>query len=173
MTASQKYRLMTILILAGSAWILISEVWDRWDASYTAWVTFREKSAKVLTPEETVEKREVLLTKIQTVQALMKRSTVGADQSEAGLIQLIGEAAKKENLAVESVTPVQSENGESLTVNLDLRGRFHNVARFINAVERAPIAVKIAQVELQRETSRALHVKVTANITFPALGGLK
>jgi Tfp pilus assembly protein PilO len=161
------------MVLLGSTYILLTEVWDRWYEAIHDVSAFYEKSSKVLTPEATESRRQSLQSELVALRSSLKVSTQGYDQSEAGLVELIGQSGKAEGLRIETLTPTKLESGSGVALTVELLGSFHRIAAFLNHLENSPLGVKVETLEIIREKGRVLHVKMTLKATFISLSALK
>jgi hypothetical protein len=173
MTPVQKYRVYIFIVLTGSLYILLTECWERWGNAYKDWTALSEKSSKIISPEEASKKKRELHSEVVALHASLLRNSKGLDQSESGLVEFVGESAKKEVIRIETLTPAKLEGGGALSVSLDILGSFHRIAAFLNTLENSPIAMKLEKLEITRGTGRILHVKMALKATFLKLSEKK
>ena len=173
MNPVQKYRLYIVIVVLGCLYILLTEGWDRWEKVIQEWRSLNEKTSTILTPEEISGRKLELHSELATLRASLIRNSQGCEQSEAGLVELIGETAKKEVVGIEALTPAKQEEGNGLTVALEIRGSFHGIAAFLNNLENSPIPLKLERLEMSHDTGRFLYVKMALKATFLRFGGRK
>ncbi len=173
MTQVQKYRAYILLVLACSIYILSTEGWDRWCKVSQDWNSLGEKTSKVLSPEESEKRKLELRSELTTLRASLKVSSSGYDQSEAGLVELIGESATKQQIRIEALTPTKLEGGGGVALTIELLGSYHRIGSFLNNLENSPIALRLEKLEISREKVRILYAKMTLKATFARLSEQK
>jgi hypothetical protein len=170
MTPVQKYRLYTVFVLIGSFYILLTEAWDRWSNTLQEATSLSEKTLRVMSPEEAARRKLELQSELVTLRSLVIKCSQGFDQSEAGLVELVGESAKKDGVKIEALTPTKLEEGGGITLSIELLGSFHRIGGFLNNLENAPVPLKLQRLEVGRDTGKILHVKMTLKAAFLRLG---
>ena len=173
MTPVQKYRVYTLIVLLGSAYVLFTEGWDRWASVVQEVNSLGEKNSRIMTPEEIARHKLELYSELVSLRASLSRSSQGFDQGEAGLVELVGESARKSGVKVEALTPTKPEGEAGLAVTIELLGSFHRIASFLNTIENSPLVIRLDRLEFERDTRRLLRVKMAMKATFLRTNGQK
>jgi len=173
MTQLQKYRAYTLIVLLGTGYLLFTEGWDRWTSLAQEVIALGQKSSRIMTPEELAEHKLELHSELASLRTSLSRSSQGFDQSEAGLVELVGESARRSDVRVEALTPTKPEGGGGLVMTIELSGSFHRIAAFLNTIESAPLPVRLDRLELERDTRTMLRVKMAMKATFLRTNGQK
>ena len=166
MTQPQKYYLYVLSILMASVYILLTESWDRWSSVYQQYTALSEETSKIMNPEEASKRKLELSTELSTLRASLVSSSGGFDQSEAGLVELVGESAKRESIRIADVIPTELEGGAGVLLQIQLLGTYHRIVAFLNHLENSPIAVRLDKLEISRQSERVLHAKMALRATF-------
>ena len=171
MTTVQKYRVYVLCVLIGSLYILLSEGWERWGGVLQQMTSLSQMSSKVMTPDEVLKRTLALHAELASLRTSVLQKSRGFDQSEAGLVELVGASAKKQQVKIETLTPSKSETGGGLMLSAELLGSFHRIAGFLNTLENSPVQVKIERLELTRDSRKALRAKLSLRATFLRTNG--
>lgn len=157
---------MTIAVLILGVYLCMTEVTERWTNVWGEYTSLEEKRASILSPESALAKRRALQEEIVSLRSMLQNASGRVEQGESGTIESITEGARRSGVLLEALTPGGPADGNSIIFNAEARGAFHGIGKFINAIEKSPIAMRVERIDLSRETGRVLKARLTVKATI-------
>jgi Tfp pilus assembly protein PilO len=156
MTERRKYQLMILGTALLFAYVLLTEVADRWKNTYVLFTSYQEKKQAVLNPEKLAEKKMNLLSRKRELGSLLTGGGRSFDQSETGVFEYVNANAKETGIRFESLIPIPSERAgqiKEIGFKINCAANYHQIGRFINAAETGAMLVRINKIALSSQSS--------------------
>ncbi len=166
MTGKRKYHVYALGVLAIFAYLVLTEIADRWSTAWTEYSHLETKKNSMRDPESVVSYKRELQAEITQIRASYNALSGQLDQSETGVIDWVDQSAKLARVRVESLTPHKSQDSSTIAFTLDVVGEFHRIGQFVNHLEGGPIAMKVVKIDLSRDTRASLRAKLEIHATL-------
>ncbi len=113
--------------------------------------------------------------KLETQLSLQEQNLSNAEQSilvrnMSAYLRLLQKSAKENNIQLQTVRPGDDKDNEFLIIQVQAKGPFHNLARFINSLERSHILAWVEAFEIKHEKKNYKAVIAVINFGFQKTG---
>ncbi len=171
MKAKKKYELSILGILFLFAYILATEVLERYTSTFDLYKELSLKESQLLSPEELSQKKADLQMQRAALARQLNAGSRSFDRNQLGIVRFLNESAEAERLQFRTLTPLQdvvagqiSETG----FNVEFSATYHTIGKFINKLERGPLPIEIRKLvlEAQKPGSTVLKASLEAKARF-------
>jgi hypothetical protein len=143
------------LLIAGIGfafvYILSTEVFDRWSATLGKYQEVLRRENTAVAPESLAVHRRILKARSASLHDQLNKATGAYSRTLAGFLSLASEAARKQNVKLKEIVPVQREGGGKdgdLRFKVACSSEYHQIGLLINALENSPLDIHITRVEM-------------------------
>jgi len=166
MTPANKFHLHALLVLLGTIYLTCTEVFDTWSKLFDDYRAMGEKNLRLIDPEDAVSRKGGLQSEIAALKAGIRASSGAYDQSESGLVAILGDAATASGIRIETLRPGKTANASGIPLILRASGSYHRIGVFVSRLESAPIAIKLEGLDISRTARPELLAKMDLEATF-------
>jgi Tfp pilus assembly protein PilO len=155
MTTKKKYQLIIISTLCLFVYLLSTEIIDRWQHSVVLYGELRSKNA--ITPEaETLVQEKMTL---ETRCTVLKEQSVQKNSEKIDqfvFLKSLHTTAKACGVRIQALSPSEIQSKDTvaaLSLKIETLSRYHDLGRFVNALETGAIPLDVTKLEMISEPS--------------------
>lgn len=155
--------MLLVLISAAFIYVLSTEVAGRWEETFGLYDQVREKKKEMLNPDELKAKKSSLIDQNERLSSVLTKGVRTYNQNENGVFEYLNSNAKSNSVVFESLIPKESVNSaqsREFAFKVDFQASYHQLGRFVNAIETGSVPVNIVKMEIVTDPSKPskLHV---------------
>ncbi len=172
MTKKRQYQILIAATLVVFAYLLGTEVVDRWTTSVQLYGDLAKKQQALIDPADLATKK---LAHVERKQALTKQLAARAqvfDQTQSGLMKFLNAQARSNGFRFESLVPKELRTSSRLkesSLTIDFQASYCQVGAFVNALEAGPFPIEIDRADLvvKEPGSSVLQVRLEGRVALP------
>ena len=145
------YLILTGLFCFVFAYLIFTEVYDRYSATFGLYEDVGARKATVRDPALLKHKLKLLTAERDSLSKRILSARRGYQQNEIGVIQCVTDNARKDRVVVKGISPgkgVSLGQLKEFDFSLALSARFSQVGLLINGLENETIPFEVSSVEM-------------------------
>jgi Tfp pilus assembly protein PilO len=177
MTKKRQYQILIAATLIVFAYLLGTEVIERWKTSVELYGDLAKKQQATIDPAELVARKMALTERKQTLTKQIAARSQVFDQTQSGLMKFLNAQARSNGFRFESLVPKELRTSGRLkesSLVIDFQSTFQQVGSFVNALETGPFPLEIdrADLAIRQPGSSVLQVRLEGRVALPmSIGG--
>ena len=163
--SKEKYAMLTGLAVLSFAYILATETLDRWKETAQLYSALQGKRGELLTPDQLRAKKTSLMAEDKALTSILSKGMSTYAQNHSGVFEYLNSNAKENGILFESIIPKEAvANGQmkEFAFKVDFDATYHQLGKFINAIETGTVPVSIVQLDMAPDPGRLTKLRVSA-----------
>jgi Tfp pilus assembly protein PilO len=171
-TKVRQYQLLIVATIVAFAYLLGSEVVDRWGSALQLYDELIEKEQTSVDPAELAARKVILLDRKGALTRQLAARSQEFEQTQAGLVRFLNAKARAGGFRFESLVPKEVRSAgrmKEVGLTIDFQAGYHQVGAFVHALETGPFPLEIHRADLiaRQPGSAALQVRLEGRVALP------
>ncbi len=163
--SKEKYVFLIVLTTISFVYILVTEVVDRFSQTAQSYNELQGKKGELLTPDELRTKKSSLVAENEKLTTILTKDMSSFSKNHMGVFEYLNSNAKENGIIFGSLIPKEAVNNgqlKELAFKVDFDADYHQLGKFVNAIETGPMPVSIIKMDIATDPEKASKVHVSA-----------
>jgi hypothetical protein len=145
------------------AYLLLTEVLERWTSTLGHWAVLRNKTEQARSPEELESRRRLLAEEHAFISKEIRTRSGRFEQNPVGAVEFLNARAKESRVRIVSMVPApvtRKGQTELMPVSAVVVGEYHQIGTFVNNLESGGICFQVRKLDIVRGQGKNLKATI-------------